>query len=228
MAGGRAWVLWIRKRAVRDEANSRRRRTSRCRPCAGGGGVAGRSTAIRRDRQARRQSLAGNVENLERPRTEPGTRREMSTYLSARPRPRRLRKPRRAFDIVPSRVRRAGRIRLHGIGTMRAPGRRLCQGGAVVAISDHSGWDHHQTMSRSRRGNVPHVDRATARLTATCQRECLYSTLVVMMGAMVVPSASTPRRAADNAKDQSILFAGGGVRSGQASAPTDRQALPPD
>jgi hypothetical protein len=182
------------------------------------------------DRQARRQRLLADVENLERARTDQGRARSMSTYYQRARDLMTSPEARRAFDIraEPESVR-AG-YGYTSLGQCALLARRLVQGGCRFVGIDHSGWDHHQTIFPSlERDMLPHVDRAYSALIRDLdQRGMLSSTLVVMMGEM----GRTVRINAQAGRDhwsqaQSILFAGGGVRPGQVIGATDRQALLP-
>src|SRR6185437_4323711 len=76
---------------------------------------------------------------------------------------------------------------------------------------------------------LPHVDRAFSALIVDLdQRGMLDSTLVVLMGEM----GRTPRVNNDAGRDhwsmaQSVVFAGGGVKPGQALGATDKMAAYP-
>jgi hypothetical protein len=186
--------------------------------------------SISTERQARRQRLLADIENLERPQTNQGRARAMSTYyqrardMMASP------EARRAFDMraEPESVR--ANYGYTSLGQCCLLARRLVQGGCRFVGIDHSGWDHHQTIFPSlERDMLPHVDRAYSALIRDLdQRGMLSNTLVVMMGEM----GRTVRINAQAGRDhwsqaQSILFAGGGVRPGQVIGATDRQALLP-
>jgi len=185
---------------------------------------------IRPERQARRRQLLADVENLERPRMDRGPAQAMSTYcqrardLMASP------EARRAFDLrsEPESVR--GGYGYTSLGQCALLARRLVQAGVRFIGIDHSGWDHHSTIFPSlERDMLPHVDRAFSALVRDLdERGMLSSTLVVMMGEM----GRTVRINATAGRDhwsqaQSVIFAGGGVRSGQVIGATDRHALLP-
>src|SRR6185437_14803829 len=76
---------------------------------------------------------------------------------------------------------------------------------------------------------LPHVDRAFSALIEDLdERGMLDSTLVVLMGEM----GRTPRVNNDAGRDhwsmaQSVVFAGGGVKPGQALGATDKMAAYP-
>jgi hypothetical protein len=174
----------------------------------------------------RQRLLAG----LEKERRRIGRAEAMSTYYS------------KAYSLINSpEARKAFRIQaepqsvrdtygMTQIGQCALLGRRLVEAGCRFVGIDAPGWDVHFNCFPSLKNDlIPPADQAFAALvTDLDQRGLLDNTLVVMMGEM----GRTPRVNAQAGRDhwsmaQSILFAGGGVKSGQIIGATDAQAAAP-
>ena len=137
---------------------------------------------------------------------------------------------RKAFDIAsePAKVRETyGHTSL---GQCALLARRLVESGCRFIGIDHGSWDTHFSQFPSlEKDLIPHADRAfSALVTDLSQRGLLDETLVVMMGEM----GRTPKINEQGGRDhwsmaQSVLFAGGGVRSGQVIGATDKTGSEP-
>jgi hypothetical protein len=178
-------------------------------------------------RQERRQRTLEALESGSQPAGQAAT---MSTYyrmardLIASP------AARRAFNLRSETEAVRSAYGYSSLGQCALLGRRLVEAGCRFIGVDHGSWDTHFTCFPSlERDLIPHADQAfSALVTDLHDRGLLDSTLVVMMGEM----GRTPRINAQAGRDhwsqaQSVLFAGGGIRSGQVIGATDRQAAYP-
>jgi hypothetical protein len=185
---------------------------------------------ISTSRQDRRGRLLNEVEKLDKEKAEQGRAKAMGTYYQRAREMMTSAAAKRAFDIrlEPEAIRQ-----MYGytaLGQCALLARRLVEAGCRFVGIDHGGWDHHFTIFPSlEKDMLPHVDRAySALLIDLEQRGLLEDTLVVMMGEM----GRTPVINAQAGRDhwsmaQSILFAGAGVKPGQAIGATDKKASAP-
>jgi len=183
---------------------------------------------ISEKRQARRRRLLGGLEKLEPPA--PGKAGTMATYYERAHNLITSPAARKAFDIKaePEKLRES--YGYSTLGQCALLARRLVEAGCRFVGVDHSGWDTHFSCFPSLEKNlIPAVDRAfSALVTDLHERGLLDSTLVVMMGEM----GRTPRINTQAGRDhwsqtQSVLFAGGGIKSGIVIGATDKKQTAP-
>ncbi len=176
--------------------------------------------------ELRQKLLAG----LEQERRRIGRAAAMSTYYSKAYSLISSPEARKAFHIQSEPINVRESYGMTQIGQCALLGRRMIEAGCRFVGIDAPGWDVHFNCFPSLSGDlIPPADRAfSALITDLDQRGLLDSTLVVMMGEM----GRTPRINAQAGRDhwsmaQCILFAGGGVKSGQIIGATDAQAAAP-
>lgn len=180
--------------------------------------------------QSRNQRRQKALLELEKDKTSVGRSAAMATYfdkardLVSSP------AVRKAFDLKsePEKLRQA--YGYTSLGQCALLSRRLVEAGCRFIGVDHGSWDTHFSCFPSlEKDLIPHADMAfSALVTDLHDRGMLDSTLVVMMGEM----GRTPRINEKAGRDhwsqaQSVLFAGGGIKSGQVIGATDKHGYAP-
>jgi hypothetical protein len=137
---------------------------------------------------------------------------------------------RAAFDISKEEPRLRDRYGRDTWGQSLLLARRLVQAGVTFVTVDMGGWDTHGNNFQELKSNLlPRYDRALAALIADLQQRSLSEkVLVVAYGEF----GRTPRVNESAGRDHwpnamSALFAGGGLRMGQAIGTTDAKAENP-
>ncbi|MBP90856.1 MAG: hypothetical protein CMJ64_29790 [Planctomycetaceae bacterium] len=180
------------------------------------------------NRIATRRKLLAGIDELER--GVEGSAKTMATYYEKARSLITSPDAKKAFDIhaEPETVRE--RYGYTQIGQCALLARRLIEGGCRFVGVDAPGWDVHFNCFPSLRTDlIPYADRAFSTLVTDLEeRGLLDETLVVMMGEM----GRTPRVNAQAGRDhwsmaQTVIFAGGGTKSGQVIGATDAQAAAP-
>jgi hypothetical protein len=137
---------------------------------------------------------------------------------------------RAAFDISKEEPRLRDRYGRDTWGQSLLLARRLVQAGVTFVTVDMGGWDTHGNNFQELKSNLlPRYDRALAALIADLhQRSLSEKVLVVAYGEF----GRTPRVNESAGRDHwpnamSVVFAGGGLRMGQAIGTTDAKAENP-
>jgi uncharacterized protein (DUF1501 family) len=137
---------------------------------------------------------------------------------------------RRAFDMNSENPKLRARYGLTSLGQCCLLSRRLVEAGCRFVGISHGSWDTHvDNFTSHEKALVPHADAALATLLSDLEdRGLLDETLVIMWGEM----GRTPRINANAGRDhwsqcQSVILAGGGIKSGAVVGASDAKAMFP-
>jgi Protein of unknown function (DUF1501) len=139
-------------------------------------------------------------------------------------------KAREAFDLEkePAKLRDE-----YGRGTAGARmllARRLCEAGARFVTLTYGGWDMHDNIAGSMRGQLPPFDQAFASLIRDLsQRGLLDSTLVCVASEFGRTAKINATAGRDHwPKVFSVILAGGGIKGGQVYGSSNSTASEPE
>lgn len=129
----------------------------------------------------------------------------------------------RAFNLEHESARTREMYGPHRFGQSCMLARRIVEAGVSFVEVNHRGWDDHQDCAANMVMRAPWFDRGVAGLIRDLkQRGMLEDTLVVCMGEF---GRSSGNAGEHNATGWSILWAGGGLKTGQVIGRTDDKGV---
>lgn len=137
---------------------------------------------------------------------------------------------REAFDIEKETPKLRDQYGRNTAGARMLLARRLVESGVRFVTMTYGGWDHHDSIDRNMKAQVPAFDQAYAMLIKDLdQRGLLDSTLVVVASEF----GRTPKINQTSGRDHwpkvfSSLMAGGGIKRGQVYGSSDATASEPE
>jgi hypothetical protein len=177
------------------------------------------------DRLERRKQLAGDLDNLRRDLDTKGDMSGLDTFYRDAMEMVTNTKAQQAFDVNHESVKLRDRYGRNDMGQCCLLARRLVEAGVTfVTIQAGGGWDtHSNNFSELKRKLLPQFDTAVAALVEDlCDRGLQDDVLVMAMGEF----GRTPKINKDAGRDHwpgamSVLYAGGGLKMGQAIGTTN-------
>lgn len=139
-------------------------------------------------------------------------------------------KAREAFDIDKEDPKLRDKYGRNTAGARMLMARRLVEAGVRFVTLTYGGWDHHESIDRNMKRNVPALDQAYAALiTDLEQRGLLDSTLVCVCSEF----GRTPKINQTSGRDHwpkvfSSLMAGGGIKKGLVYGSSNATASEPE
>lgn len=139
-------------------------------------------------------------------------------------------KAREAFDLSKEDDKVRDAYGRNQAGARMLLARRLVEAGVRFVTLTYGGWDHHDSIDRAMRGQVPALDQAYGTLIADLdQRGLLDSTLVCVCSEF----GRTPKINGTSGRDHwpkvfSTLLAGGGITRGQVYGSSNATASEPE
>ena len=183
----------------------------------------------RRRFDLRRRLLSG-VAKLAEGRSGRGRAASMSTYYEKALELVTSPGARRAFDMNSENPKLRAEYGLTSLGQCCLLSRRLVEAGCRFVGISHGSWDTHvDNFTSHEKALVPHADAALSTLLNDLEdRGLLEETLVIMWGEM----GRTPKINANAGRDhwaqcQSVILAGGGIKSGAVVGASDSKAMYP-
>ncbi len=137
---------------------------------------------------------------------------------------------REAFDIEKEDPKIRDKYGRNTAGARMLLARRLVESGVRFVTMTYGGWDHHDSIDRNMKAQVPSFDQAYAALIEDlAQRGLLDSTLVVVSSEF----GRTPKINQTSGRDHwpkvfSSLMAGGGIKGGQVYGSSNATASEPE
>ena len=137
---------------------------------------------------------------------------------------------REAFDIEKEDPKIRDKYGRNTAGARMLLARRLVESGVRFVTMTYGGWDHHDSIDRNMKAQVPSFDQAYAALIEDlAQRGLLDSTLVVVSSEFGL----TPKINQTSGRDHwpkvfSSLMAGGGIKGGQVYGSSNATASEPE
>ncbi len=137
---------------------------------------------------------------------------------------------REAFDIEKEDPKLRDRYGRNTAGARMLLARRLVESGVRFVTMTYGGWDHHDSIDRNMKRQVPAFDQAYATLISDLEsRGLLDSTLVVVASEF----GRTPKINQTSGRDHwpkvfTSLMAGGGIKSGMVYGTSNATASEPD
>ena len=137
---------------------------------------------------------------------------------------------REAFDIEKEDPKLRDRYGRNTAGARMLLARRLVESGVRFVTMTYGGWDHHDSIDRNMKRQVPAFDQAYATLISDLEsRGLLDSTLVVVASEF----GRTPKINQTSGRDHwpkvfSSLMAGGGIKKGQVYGSSNATASEPE
>ena len=139
-------------------------------------------------------------------------------------------KAREAFDIEKEDPKVRDEYGRNVAGSRMLMARRLVEAGVRFVTLTYGGWDHHETIDKNMKSNVPSLDQAYATLIRDLDRRGLLdSTLVCLCSEF----GRTPKINQTSGRDHwpkvfSSLMAGGGVKKGLVYGSSNATASEPE
>lgn len=137
---------------------------------------------------------------------------------------------RAAFDIEQEPAAIRDEYGRNEAGARMLLARRLVQSGVRLVNLTYSGWDHHNSIAASFRGQMPAFDQAFSTLIRDLERSGMLSETLVMVSSEF---GRTPKINANAGRDHypkvfSVALAGGGIKAGAIYGSSNATASEPD
>lgn len=137
---------------------------------------------------------------------------------------------REAFNIDAEEAAMRDRYGRNQAGQRLLLARRLVEAGVRFVTVTYGGWDHHQQITSSFRGQMPSLDQALTALIEDLDSRGLLDRTLIMLSSEF---GRTPKINPDAGRDHwpkvfSVAMAGGGVKRGMVYGTSDATASEPD